>query len=194
MACRKSEAQLPRYLKKSRRCVGVVTRAKGGGRKGKLRFLYPIVKDFFETMRLHGKYIDAADLEEYLLHTMQRYVDEAAKPGVSEAVEGSKLGQRLADVREELAKLRGPKSSKHAHEHRQGQLMGFCGARLRKPQRLTVLSAAEERARWRTTLQAYDRLLWEAMRPNHLQERVVDPEAFVDGIEDAFCDPCPSGA
>ena len=64
--------------------------------------------------------------------------------------------------------------------------MGFCGARLRKPQRLTFLSVAEERARWKTTLQAYDRLLWEAMRPEELQERVVHSEAFVDSIEDAF--------
>ena len=35
-------------------------------------------------------------------------------------------------------------------------------------------------------MQAYDRLLWEAMRPEELEERLVDPEAFVDGIEDAF--------
>ena len=35
-------------------------------------------------------------------------------------------------------------------------------------------------------MQAYDRLLWEAMRPEASQERVVHPEAFVDGIEDAF--------
>ena len=33
-------------------------------------------------------------------------------------------------------------------------------------------------------MQAYGRLLWEAMRPEHLQERVVDPEKFVEGIED----------
>ena len=35
-----------------------------------------------------------------------------------------------------------------------------------------------------STLQAYDRLLWEAMRPEHLKERVVHPEKFVEGIED----------
>ena len=35
-----------------------------------------------------------------------------------------------------------------------------------------------------TTLQAYDRCLWEAMRPECLQDLVVDPEAFVGGIED----------
>ena len=34
-------------------------------------------------------------------------------------------------------------------------------------------------------MQAYDRLLWEAMRPELLNEKVVNPEAFVDGIEDA---------
>ena len=33
-------------------------------------------------------------------------------------------------------------------------------------------------------MQAYDRLLWEAMRPEHLQDRVVDPQKFVEGIEE----------
>ena len=183
---KKDEAHLPRYLRKSKRCVGVVSRAKGGGRKDQLRFLYPLVRDHFEAMRQQGKYIDAVDLEENLQHHMQSYLDEAAKVGVAEAVEGSKMAKRIAHVRGELAKLRDKSTSKQTHEHRQGQLMGFCGARLRKPQRLTVMSVREERARWRTTLQAYDRLLWEAMRPEELQERVVDPQAFVDGIEDTF--------
>ena len=35
-----------------------------------------------------------------------------------------------------------------------------------------------------STLQACDRLLWEAMRPEHLQETDVDLEKFVEGIED----------
>ena len=34
-------------------------------------------------------------------------------------------------------------------------------------------------------MQAYDRLLWEAVRPEYLRDRVVDPQAFVAGIEDA---------
>jgi hypothetical protein len=87
-------------------------------------------------------------------------------------------------VKKQLAKLRAKETSKRTHEHRQGQLMRFVGARLRTPQRLTVLSMNEERGRWMSTLQGYDRLLWEAMRPEFLQERVVDPEKFVEGIED----------
>jgi hypothetical protein len=174
---------LPRYLRKSRH-KGTVTRAKGGGRKDKLRFLYPIVKDFFETMRVHGKFIDAVDLEDYLQHTMQRYLDEAAKEGVAHAVEGTKIQARVELVRTELARLREPKTTKAVHENRQEQLMRFCGARLRTPQRLTVLSINEEKARWMSTLQGYDRLLWEAMRPELLEDRVVNPEAFVQGIED----------
>ena len=157
----------------------------GGGRKDKLRFLYPVVKDFFETMRVHGKYIDAMDLEEYLMHTMQRYLDEAAKLGVKEAVEGAKIQSRLEVVETELARLRGPKSTRNVHQNRQEQLMRFCGARLRTPQRLTTLTIREEKARWGATLQGYDRLLWEAMRPELLEERVVNPEAFVAGLEDA---------
>ena len=60
----RDEAQLPRYLRKSRRSKGAVMRAAGGGRKDKLKFLYPIVKDFFEMVRLHGKYIDTNGLED----------------------------------------------------------------------------------------------------------------------------------
>ena len=33
-------------------------------------------------------------------------------------------------------------------------------------------------------MQGYDRLLWEAMRPEFLEDTVVNPKAFVDGIED----------
>ena len=104
-----------------------MTRKMGGGRKDHLRFLYPLVKDYFELMRMHGKYIDAVDLEDYLQHTMQRYLDEAEKPGVAEAVEGSITQRRVKHVRTELEKLRNPKTSKQTHEHRQGQLMGFVG-------------------------------------------------------------------
>ena len=63
-----------------------------GGKKDKLQFLYPLVRDYFENMRQHGKYIDAVDLEENLMVNMQRFLDEAAKPGVAEAIEGSKMG------------------------------------------------------------------------------------------------------
>ena len=116
---------------------------------------------------------------------MHRYLDEAAKPEVAASIEkGSRLEKRVGFVKEQLAKLRAKETTKRTHEHRQGQLMRFAGARLRTPQRLTVLSLQEERCRWMSTLQAYDRLLWEAMRPEHLQERVVDPEKFVEGIED----------
>ena len=140
-----------------------------------MRSLYPVVKDFFELMRVHGKYVDPEDLEEYLQHTMQRYLDEAAKPEVAASIEkGSRLEKRVVFVKEELAKLRAKETTKRTHEHRQGQLMRFAGARLRTPQRLTVLSLQEERCRWMSTLQAYDRLLWEAMRPEHLEERVVE--------------------
>ena len=181
----RDEVQLPQYLRKSRRGKGTVKRAKGGGRKDHLRFLYPVVRDFFELMRVHGKYIDPEDLEEYLMHTMQRYLDEAAKPEVV-IVEGSKLEKRIEVVKAELTKLRAKETSRRTHAHRQGELMRFVGARLRTPQRLTTLSLSEERGRWMSTLQGYDRLLWESMRPELLSDRVVDPEGFVAGIEDAL--------
>jgi len=40
---RQEQAHIPRYLRASQRGRGKVVRAKGGGRVGKLRFLYPLV-------------------------------------------------------------------------------------------------------------------------------------------------------
>ena len=85
----------------------------GGGRADKLRFLYLLVKDFFETMRQSGKYIDFVDLEDYLRHCMQKYLDEASKPGVAQAIEDAPLGSmagkraaRVEAVKRELERLR----------------------------------------------------------------------------------------
>ena len=44
--------------------------------------MYPVVKDFFELMRVHGKYVDAEDLEDCLLHAMQRYLDDGLVEGL----------------------------------------------------------------------------------------------------------------
>ena len=188
---RRDEAHLPTYLRKSRRCTGVVMRAKGGGRKDHLAFLYPLVKDFFETMRLYGKYVDAVDLQENLMAVMRRYVNEAEKPGMQEKLQPLQI-VRLDHVRSELERLSNVRM--RAAKHRQEQLLRFCDARVRRPQRLVQLTLSEERGRWQTTLMSYDRLLWEAMRPEFLKERLVDPEAFVAGIEDlvvCHCDQVP---
>ena len=190
----RDEAHLPRYLRKSRRCNGTVMRAKGGGRKDPLTWLYPLVRDYLETMRLHGKYIDAVDLEEQLMHLMQVYLDEAAKPGVEASMSPTTAG-RVQVVRQELARLKHPSTSKGVHEHRQQQLMRACEARLRKPQRLTTLTLGEEHARWEVTLQAYDRLLWESLRPEeYLKDQLVCTKAWLEGIEDTVvchCDQVP---
>ena len=115
---------------------------------------------------------------------MQRYLDEGAKLGVEVAAQGSQLEKHLELVKEEPKRLRDTKTTRWAHENRQNQLMKFCGARLRTPQRLTTLTLTQELARWRCTLQAYDRQLWEAMRPEHLNDKVIDFEAFVANVED----------
>ena len=131
---------------------------------------------------MYGKYIDAEDLEQHLQYTMQGYLDEAAKPEVV-IQEGSRFEQRIEHVKRELLRLQGD-VSKTTHLHRQQMLMRFVGARLRKPQRLTTLSLAEERCRWCCILQAYDRLLWESMRPELLGDRVLDPVRFVEGLQE----------
>jgi hypothetical protein len=117
-------------LRKSKHCTGVVSRARGGGRIDKLRFLYPLVKDFFETMRQYGKYNDVVDLEDYLRHCMRKYLDEASKPGVAQASEDAPLGSmagkcaaRVEAVKLELERLKDAKLSDKMHEHRQQQLI-----------------------------------------------------------------------
>ena len=72
----RSESHLPRYLRMSMRSTGQVVRAKGGGRRDDLDFLYPLVRDWFEEMRLHGKYVDAKSLLEHMMHMMRRYLEE----------------------------------------------------------------------------------------------------------------------
>ena len=42
----RNEAQLPKYLRKSRRSTGTVMRAKGGGRQDHLKWMYPLVQAF----------------------------------------------------------------------------------------------------------------------------------------------------
>ena len=113
----REEAHLPRFLRKSKRCKGQALRAAGGGRKDALSWLYPLVKDYLETMRLYGKYVDAQDLEEQLMHLMAVYLDEAAKPGVEASMSPETVG-RVQHVRQELARLQDPLTSRRVHVHR----------------------------------------------------------------------------
>ena len=80
------------------------------------------------------------------------------------------------------------------HDNRQIQLMRACDARLRKPQRLTRLSLAEEKVRWENTLMGFDRVLWEAMHEEEVDQQVVNPEDFVKNNEElvvCHCDQIP---
>ena len=73
--------------------------------------------------------------------------------------------------------------------------MRFCECRLRKPQRLTVLTIEEERMRWVSSLMSYDCLLWESMRPEEfLKGQLVDIEAWLREIAETVichCDQVP---
>ena len=61
---------------------------------------------------------------------------------------------------------------------------------------MTRLSLAEEKVRWENIVKGVGRAMWEAMRPEVLEEQqvVANPEAFVEGIEDlvvCHCDQVP---
>ena len=80
------------------------------------------------------------------------------------------------------------------HDNRHSQLMRACDARLRRPQRLSRLSIAEEKVRWQNTLIGFDRVLWEAMQEEEVDQKVVDPEDFVRNNEElvvCHCDQIP---
>ena len=141
------EYHLPRALRKNRGVGGVVMRAKGAGRKDELQFLYPLVRDYFQCMREHAKYIDAVDLEEHLQLQMVRFIEKAEELEARGEVVSERSKKRVVKLREELGRLRDPRTKKSVHQNRQSQLMRFCDARLRKPQRLARLSLGEEKVR-----------------------------------------------
>ena len=103
----KSEVQLPRYLRKSKHNKGTVVRAAGGGRKDALRWLYPLVREYLKELRLHGKSVDAVDLEEHLMSLMQMYLTGAAKAEVKLGM-SPESAARVEVVRNELERLRDP--------------------------------------------------------------------------------------
>ena len=60
---------------------------------------------------------------------------------------------------------------------------------------MTTLTLGEEHARWEVSLQAYDRLLWESLRPEeYLQDQLACTQDWLEGIEDTVvchCDQVP---
>lgn len=149
----------------------------------------PLVQAFFEEMRLSGKYVDACDLEDQLMSITDAYVAEGAKPEVEQST-SPEAAARVEFLEKELAKMRNPLTKKSVHEHRQLQVMRFCECRLRKPQRLTVLTIAKEHMRWVSSLMSYGRLLWEGMRPEEFSTgQLVDIEAWLREIVATRC-PC----
>ena len=111
--------------------------------------------------------MSASCLLDHLTHVMSTYLAEVDKLDVVEASK-SETKMRIHKVRAEVAKLSDVYTTSSARDHREKQLMRFCQARLRVPQRLTKLTLIEERGRWLTTLHAYDRVLFEAMDEDFL--------------------------
>ena len=188
----RDESHLPRYLRKSSRSKGVIVRAKGGGRKDELEFLYPLVKEWFDEMRVHGRFVNKISLLEHFLHVLEKFIRDADKRSYDEATPSERAV--LYKAKAELAKLTSAHLTHSARDHREKVLMRVVEARLRAPQRLVKLSLTEERGRWLTTLQAYDLMLYESMCPEKLRKLLADPERFVAGIEDlviVHCDQIP---
>ena len=100
----KSEAHLPRYLRKRRQGKHEMKRLSGGGRKSTLMFLYAPVKIFFDEMRAAGQYVDKEDLVEEFEICCKIFTSKMKIKG--EALQLTSLEQlRLDEATRKLTKL-----------------------------------------------------------------------------------------
>ena len=166
-----------------RRCKGEAKRGAGGGRKAKLEFLYPLVREWFETQRTNGFFVSPEDLVSRFARVVRTYKVRA------EALQakGVKLGEQ------EVVRLSVSMDLLEKHECRFGKslerywsqtLVKACGAVLRTPQRLCRLSKKQEKLRWVWTLRKWDETLFLSMGSDRawLADRVVDVEGWLRGL------------
>ena len=119
-----------------------------------------------------GKYVNGNNLIEHYQLVLETFIKDCQ----AQKDELKPHEQRLLHLaNHEQWKMKNTNLHSHVRTHRQKALMRACEARCRIPQRLVKLSMSEERGRWLTTLQAYDRCLYESMhvdRPAQKAEMV----------------------
>jgi len=151
----RGQAQLPQYLRK-KRSAGV-KRAKGGGRKSYVSFLYDGVKHWFDEMRTTGQWVDKVDLVNEWCELARLFLRRVA---LKEAAEGLSVTDKLRQAAVK-SKLELVEAKPKAHEKFQKVLQLHCGARFRKPQRVAQLSPLEEEKRAEATWRCYDKALFD---------------------------------
>ena len=144
----KSEAAKPAWAREAnRRCKGEAVRSSGAGRKVRLQFLYPLVREWFEDQRAHGFFVSPEDLVRRFHCVVMTYEEKAGELVESGVVFGEQETMRLAFSVEFIRKYEN-RIGRSFERYYSQQLMRACGAVLRTPQRLTKLSKMEEMMRW----------------------------------------------
>ena len=144
----KSDAHKPGWAREAgRRCKGEAVRSSGAGRKVRLKFLYPLVREWFDDQRAHGFFVSPEDLVrrfDCVVRTYEEKANELVESGVAlDEQETMRLAWSVEFVRKYENRI-GRSFERYYAE----QLMRACGAVLRTPQRLTKLSQMEEMMRW----------------------------------------------
>ena len=129
----------------------------------------------------------ATDLFRSSISTNQRIVSEEEVPVVPSGSEGSEI--RDASGKRGLVR-------QSSFGWRTNQVNKFCGARLRKPQRVASITKDQERDRWCQTLSSYDRLLYNCLREHRFGAAILDEAKhdFVSNVSDmvvCHCDQVP---
>ena len=50
-----------------------------------MSFLYPLVAEWFNEMRMHGKFVNCVGLLEHFVHVLETFVSDAEKRGYDAA-------------------------------------------------------------------------------------------------------------
>ena len=156
-------------------------RKSGGGRKAPLRFLYELVKQWFENKRMNGRLVLPADLFERLRLCADKYVEKAKALQEDRPLKPVDAA-RLRVCEEKKKALSEPAA--YTRKWFERELMRYCDAHLRQPQRIVPLSLEQERMRCYYSWQSFDEVMWYALGndPAWLAEHVAEPETWMKNL------------
>ena len=164
-----------------REAAGVGCRAPGGGRKDLYGHLKARVKDWFLLERSHGHRIDREDLFDEFCTQLELEIKTFEAKMELEAVPADKVW--LYSMQERLRRL--TESQKYKETYK-AELQRKVGAKLLLPQRVTQLTAIEEKVRAELTWQCFDSVLYLAAfgDEQELRKHVAAPREFIENRED----------
>ena len=160
-------------------CTGEGCRAAGAGRKDYFKHIKAAIKVWAEEERAYGHRLSRTDFtDEFIERATQEAEALQVKIKAAEASDAEVTWKRMLEER--LQRLK--HQSKYLHTFGD-RLIQACSFRLLRPQRLTQLGFAEERALAKMTWQMLDRAIWlAACSPGEtLENFVANPSEFARG-------------